>query len=195
MNNDGKKNVLLIGDSIRMGYCERVKEQLSDIANVYFPAENCRDTHFVLCSLGAWKGLCDHDSVDAVHFNCGHWDCARFNYAPDPLTPLHEYEYNIGRIIDAIRYYFPKAKVYFATTTPVIIERLKDRQTMRTNEDIMLYNAAGVKASEEKGVEVNDLFSFALSFDEGKYSDFCHYNDEGNDLLSKRVSEFLRERL
>ena len=38
----GKKNVLLIGDSIRMGYCGYTKELLKDVANVYYPEDNCR---------------------------------------------------------------------------------------------------------------------------------------------------------
>ncbi|HOJ36275.1 MAG TPA: GDSL-type esterase/lipase family protein [Clostridiales bacterium] len=190
-----KKTVLLIGDSIRIGYCEKVKEELSDIADVYFPQENCRDTHYVLCSLNGWTKLCDPKEVDIVHFNCGHWDCARFNYADSPLTPLSEYEYNIKRIIDAIRYYYPKAKVFFATTTPVVESRIGDRQAYRSNDDIRAYNAAGVRAANEKGVEVNDLFEFALPFDEGKYTDFCHYTDEANVLLGQRVARFIRERL
>ena len=36
------KNLLLIGDSIRMGYDTFVREKLSGRMNVYFPAENCR---------------------------------------------------------------------------------------------------------------------------------------------------------
>lgn len=40
----GEKNakVFLIGDSIRMGYCDIVKEQLSDIAEVIYPRLLCR---------------------------------------------------------------------------------------------------------------------------------------------------------
>ena len=34
------KNVLLIGDSIRMGYDKAVKNTLKNVANVYFPEEN-----------------------------------------------------------------------------------------------------------------------------------------------------------
>ena len=41
------KNVLLIGDSIRVGYDKSVKASLEGIANVYFPAENCRFAAFV----------------------------------------------------------------------------------------------------------------------------------------------------
>ena len=36
------KKIVLIGDSIRMGYCEYVKNSLRDVAEVYYPPENCR---------------------------------------------------------------------------------------------------------------------------------------------------------
>ena len=34
------KNLLLLGDSIRVGYCNFVKEMLADEVNVFFPPEN-----------------------------------------------------------------------------------------------------------------------------------------------------------
>ena len=42
------KNVLLIGDSIRIGYGKAVKRTLEGKANVYFPTENCRFASYVL---------------------------------------------------------------------------------------------------------------------------------------------------
>ena len=38
------KQVLLIGDSIRMGYCEAVKEALNDCAEVIFPSRPTNET-------------------------------------------------------------------------------------------------------------------------------------------------------
>ena len=42
------KNLLLIGDSIRMGYDKSVKKTLEGKANVIFPEENCRFASYVL---------------------------------------------------------------------------------------------------------------------------------------------------
>lgn len=36
------KNILLLGDSIRIGYDKSVRKSLESIANVYFPEDNCR---------------------------------------------------------------------------------------------------------------------------------------------------------
>ena len=41
-----KKKVLLIGDSIRMGYDKYVKNYLADSCEVYYPSENCRFAQF-----------------------------------------------------------------------------------------------------------------------------------------------------
>ena len=49
------KKILLIGDSIRMGYCEYVKEALSDSAVVYYPPENCKFAVNVLRFMKEWK--------------------------------------------------------------------------------------------------------------------------------------------
>ena len=42
------KNVLLIGDSIRIGYDKSVRSSLEGIANVYFPEDNCKFASSVL---------------------------------------------------------------------------------------------------------------------------------------------------
>ena len=35
------KKVVILGDSIRMGYDKYVKEALKDVAAVYYPKDNC----------------------------------------------------------------------------------------------------------------------------------------------------------
>ena len=42
------KQVFLIGDSIREGYCEKVKEALRDRAEVIYPGENCRTSQYIV---------------------------------------------------------------------------------------------------------------------------------------------------
>ena len=157
-----KKTVLLIGDSIRIGYCEKVKEELSDIADVYFPQENCRDTHYVLCSLNGWTKLCDPKEVDIMYFNPGHWDCASFNYAT-PADPIERVRVQHKEDNRRHKILLSEGKGFLCDHHPRE-SRTGDRQAYRSNDDIRAYNAAGVRAANEKGVEVNDLFEFALPF-------------------------------
>ena len=71
------KKVVLLGDSIRMGYGSYVKKafELAGTAQVFFPGENCRFSGYVLRNVGPWKAemACGSD-VDLVHWNAGLWD-------------------------------------------------------------------------------------------------------------------------
>ena len=68
------KEVLLLGDSIRMFYQERVKELLGEEYNVSAPEENCRFSMYTLNSLRTW--LPGFPKPDIIHWNNGLWDTA-----------------------------------------------------------------------------------------------------------------------
>lgn len=68
------KKVLLIGDSIRAGYDKYLKKALEDVAEVYYPSDNCRFAEYVLRHLHDWKQGLGLDEVDLVHWNAGLWD-------------------------------------------------------------------------------------------------------------------------
>ena len=107
--------MLLIGDSIRQLYCSAVAEALRGKAEVKWPKENCQSSQNILISLSRWRGLVASPKV--VHFNCGHWDVARWDGDAEPLTSVEEYARNVRNIIRRIRRYWPEAKIVFATTT------------------------------------------------------------------------------
>lgn len=65
----GLPRVLLIGDSISMGYTLGVRAKLKGVANVHHPAENCGPTERGLARLDTWLGT---NHWDVIHFNlCG----------------------------------------------------------------------------------------------------------------------------
>ncbi len=192
--NKDKKTVFLIGDSIRMGYCGYVKEQLSDIANVYYPEDNCRFAQNILVSLGWWADLVpDREKVDIVHWNCGHWDIARWNNDPDSLNTIEEYCALLERIHKAINRLFPNATVHFATTTPMQPGAVNVKN-QRTTAEIIEYNKAAVDAMNRLGVETDDLFAVAKDLPADYYTDYCHYCEDGFRLLGTKVSEYIRKR-
>ena len=53
-DNMKKYNVLLLGDSIRLGYQEYVKNELKDIADVYAPNDNGRFCQNLLAFFHIW---------------------------------------------------------------------------------------------------------------------------------------------
>ena len=167
------KKLLLIGDSIRMGYDKAVKKTLEGKAEVFFPGENCRFAAYVLRYFHEWLKLAGEDGVDVIHWNAGLWDNLRL-FGEDPHTPLEVYVYYIERICIRIQKLCPNAKVIFATSTRVQSEKMNP-DFKRYNEDIEAYNAAAVAVVKKYGFEVNDLYAVSAALPEEAHSDAVHY--------------------
>ena len=191
------KTVLLIGDSIRQGYEQPVREALAGVADVLAPQENCRFAQYVLRNLHEWKGSANvPDDTDVVHWNAGLWDTLIL-YEEEPLTPLKVYTEFIERICCRIRLLFPRAKMIFATSTPVLEHRFPDPDTcFRKNSDIRRYNAAAAEVVLRHGGMINDLYGALESVPESFYTDMTHpYTEEGIRLLSDKVLRSVLEAL
>lgn len=167
------KNVLLIGDSIRMGYDKAVRKTLEGKAKVYFPEENCRFASYVLRYIHEYKRLVEDGEVDVIHWNAGLWDSLRL-YEEDPHTPLDVYAYYIDRICKRIQKIYPGAKVIFATSTSVQSEKMS-KDFKRYNEEIEAYNAAAVEVVKKYGFAVNDMYAVSTTLPENAHSDPVHY--------------------
>ena len=131
------KKIVLIGDSIRMGYDKYVKEALANTAEVYYPAENSQYAENVLRFAHEWIDKSGFGSdVDLIHWNAGLWDCLEL-FGDEPLTSLQYYGEAIFRIHKRLRLIFPKAKIVFATSTAVIEGKAKE--LIRHNNIIRLF--------------------------------------------------------
>ena len=118
------KKVLLIGDSIRMGYDHYVREKLEGQAEVLFPVENCQFAMHVLWYIVDWKDSYQWgEDVDLVHWNAGLWDILHVLGEEEAFTPPEQYRDLLGRIAKRIRRLFPKAKIVFALSRPVQEEK------------------------------------------------------------------------
>lgn len=188
-----EKTVVLLGDSIRLGYCERVKACLEGVS-VYYPEENCRNTQYLLTQLSGYAAALDPKTVVSVLFNCGHWDAAHFGGSSESLTSEEEYRRNLGILVHRLRALFPKASLFFATTTPMNPKAGEDRNP-RTNEEIDRYNTVAREVMKREGVEVLDLNAFTRAFSEESFADGCHFTKEASRLLGDRVAAFLKQRL
>ena len=188
------KNILLVGDSIRIGYDKSVKLSLEGIANVYFPEDNCRFASYVLRYLHEYIGLVPDGRVDILHWNTGLWDCLRL-FEEEPLTPIDVYAYYIDRICTRIKKLLPNTKVIFATCTLVQSEKM-DKNFKRYNEEIEKYNGVAVEVVKKYGFEINDLCSASKDLPDEAHSDPVHYYTPiGTEKFTKQVLTHLSKAL
>ena len=188
---DTKKNIFLIGDSIRMGYRNEVKDLLSDKAEVFFVDDNCRSTQHIMMNLWVWVSMfSDTKKVDLVHFNCGHWDANRWLEGGLPLTSEEEYGRNIEIIIKMLAKEFPNAKIVFATTTPMN-PNPEMAIDSRTTPELIRYNEVAKEVVTKNNIPINDLFEVTKDWDASCYADYCHYTEDTNKTLGKIVAEAL----
>jgi lysophospholipase L1-like esterase len=183
--------VLLVGDSIRMGYAPIVIEKLKDKATFINPKENGEDSANVIKNLDSWM----EEMPALVVLNCGLHDIKFKNgkYQVDP----EKYEKNLKEIVTRIR--GKGAKVVFATTTPIDDERHKNRKTGfdRKDADVKKYNEIAAKVMKAENVPVIDLYAVVTKAGPKKVlrDDGTHYGTEGNLLLATAVVEGIQQRL
>lgn len=184
------KNLLLIGDSIRMGYDKSVAKTLSGRVNVIYPDDNCRFAAYVLRHFHEYMGDVKGEDIDVIHWNAGLWDCLRL-FEEEPQTPLEVYAYYIERICMRIKKLCPNAKVIFATSTRVISEKM-DKYFKRYNEDTEKYNEVAVGIAEKYGFEINDLYALSASLPEEAHSDPVHYyTPMGTEAFTNQVLSYV----
>lgn len=189
------KQVILIGDSIRMGYQPFVAEVLKGEAEVWGPEENGGTSRNVLAHLDEW--VLSRES-DIVHLNCGLHDLARDpdenRNIGDVRVSVDEYERNVRAILSKVQ--SSGRKIVWATTTPVHEDDHRRVKIMERHEaDIEKYNAAALRVAEELKVPVNDLYRVVVEAGEesGMKPDGVHYSDAGSQRLGRAVAAFLRQ--
>ena len=182
------KKIVLIGDSIRMGYDKYVKDALEGVAEVYYPDDSARFSEYTLRYLSDWKAENKWgEDIDLVHWNTGLWDVLEM-YGEAPISNPQQYGETIGKIERQIKILFPKAKQVFATSTSVIEERYHWTRK-RHNATIEQYNKIAVEALEGTGCVINDLYTLTKNAPlEIRAGDPTHfYTPEGTKLIGDRV--------
>ena len=186
--------VLLIGDSISMGYTLPVRELLKGKANVHRPPENCGDTQRGLTSLDKWLG---DKKWDVIHFNFGLHDLKYLDAkgqlaTPDQgkqVNPLPQYEQNLREL--AARLKKTGAKIIWCSTTPV-----PDGSKGRLKEAEIEYNAVAAKVATENGFAIDDLHGVAKSRQaELQLPQNVHFTADGSKFLAKAVAESIEHAL
>ncbi len=184
------KKILLLGDSISIGYREFVKAAFSGVAEVVYPKENGRFAANLLRKLYDFKTeLSLSEDVSLVHWNAGLWDDL---ILPDGKhqTSIERYEEDIERICITLKILFPNATCVFATTTPVLEELYPERfeYYRRFNADTEAYNEAAKRVISRHGGGVDDLYAVMKTVPKDYHSDPTHFNTKGGTrLISEAV--------
>ena len=190
------KSVLLLGDSIRLGYERYVAAMLDGVAKVYTPGDvNNGMAQFVLRWVHEWKRRGGWpDDLQLVHWNAGLWDVLRI-HGDEPLSPLEFYGDTLKRISERLRLIFPNAKQVFALSTWVQ-EDLYRGEYKRFNSDIERFNQIAIEVLTPLGVEFNDLHTVAKTAPKECWSDLTHFNTvEGIQRMGGAVVDCICEKL
>jgi lysophospholipase L1-like esterase len=190
----GLPRVLLLGDSISIGYTLPVRELLKGQANVIRPLENCGETTHGLANLDKWLGT---GKWDVIHFNFGLHDLKYLDAAGKYVPPdqgkqvnlLPQYEANLRELVARLKK--TRAKLIWASTTPV-----PDGSAGRVKGDELRYNEAALRVMKEMGVPVDDLHSVIADGPAGlQQPKNVHFTNEGYLVLAKSVTASVEKSL
>jgi len=193
-----KQRVLILGDSISMGYTPVVKRLLRETAVVVRPRENCEGTTKGALNIDRWIGL-DGGRFDLIWFNFGLHDIKRVRpngkNSNDPEDPRQaepaDYERQLRAIVGKLKE--TRAALVFATTTPVPEGGVRPHRDV---EDPERYNAIARQVMAEHEIPVVDLYAFALARQkEIQPRVDVHFTKEGSAQLGRVVAERIRARL
>jgi isoamyl acetate esterase len=181
--------LILIGDSIRMGYQATVHERLMGV-NIWGPEANGGDSANILSHLDEW--VVAH-AARLVHLNCGLHDLKKPFDSDQAQVGIDEYRRNVGQIFDAIL--ATGAQLVWASTTPVDEDlHHRNKGFDRFAADVDCYNAVALELATARNVPVNDLYAVIDAAGAGHLllDDGVHFTDQGSVLLGNAVAEFVR---
>lgn len=183
--------VLIIGDSISMGYTRPVQKLLEGKAEVVRPAENCQHTGHGIKKIKAWLG---DGKWDVIHFNWGIWDThmvagngaiVKDEAKADAETHIRytpeQYRENLESLVKTME--ATGAKLVWASTTPIM------SRTGERFEDIKVRNAIAAKIMKAHNIPIDDLYEAVLpNAAKWQGGDKVHFTAAGSDELAKLVA-------
>jgi hypothetical protein len=187
----GLPRVLLIGDSISMGYTLPVRALLKGQANVHRIPTNGGSTKDGVAHIDEWLG---NGKWEVIHFNWGLHDLKRMkdgklNLAGDQVSTLAEYEANLRVLVKQMQ--VSGAKLIWATTTPV-----PEGSDGRPAREELKYNAVASRVMKDLGVPTDDLHACCLpNLAEWQLPKNVHFKPNGSDGLAEQAAAEIKAAL
>lgn len=198
---DGLPRVLLIGDSISIGYTVAVRTLMEGAANVHRPLTNCGPTTKGVEAIDEWlKTGGEGKKWDVIHFNWGLHDLKYMGSngggLADPeaagshqQVPIDDYRKNLALLVKTLK--GTGSKLIWRNTTPV-----PEGCAGRVVGDSAKYNAVAAEVMAEAGVPVHDLYTFALErAAEIQLPANVHYSADGSKVLAEDVVRVIGKQL
>jgi acyl-CoA thioesterase-1 len=183
--------VLIIGDSISIGYTPHVIDNLKGVAEVKRHKGNAGPTIRGVARIEEWLGK---EEWDLIHFNWGLWDMYGWEYHKEDRSP-EAYGKRLESLVGRLKK--TEAKLIWATTTPACPAKEKTMER-RFNQNIRISPelerkyldvARGVMTKND--VEVNDLHAF-MKPQWTKYAiadNNVHFTKLGSQKLGEQVAK------
>lgn len=196
----GLPRVLLIGDSISIGYTVEVRNLLKGKANVHRPLTNCGPTIKGLEELDKWLETGGVGKKwDVIHFNWGLHDLKYMGPNGENLAdpkagtskqqvPPKEYQKNLEQLTDRLQK--TGAKLIWRNTTPV-----PEGCQGRVVGDSAKYNKIAAGIMKKRNIPTNDLFTFTNENPGLIREANVHYTAEGSKALAKDVVQSITPHL
>jgi hypothetical protein len=159
--------VLMIGDSISVGYFGDVEKQLAGKAYAArLSTSRCVGDPVLLAEAALVLG---GTSFDVIHINNG----------LHGVGPVSESEYAefLPQFIEHIRRLAPQAKLVWASSTPWRVKGTPDKFDAK-NANVQERNRIAARVMAAQGIPINDLYSLGAEHPE-YFADAVHYNAAG----------------
>ena len=187
--------VLIIGDSISIGYTPHVKEMLEGKAVVTHHRGNAGPTIRGLVHIDEWLG---DTEWDVIHFNWGLWDIYGWEYVKEDRSPAM-YEKRLEILVQRLKK--TGAKLIWGTTTPVCPEA-EVTMRRRFSSDVIIpvslerqYLDAAIRVMKKHDIQINDLYAVMLP-ELKKYAvaaNNVHFTRDGSKKLGRQVADTIAE--
>jgi hypothetical protein len=183
--------VLIIGDSISIGYTPYVIENLKGVAEVKRHKGNAGPTIRGVAGIEEWIG---DGNWDLIHFNWGLWDMYGWEYHKEDRSPK-AYRQRLESLVRRLKK--TGAKLVWATTTPACpanettMERRFKQKVRISSELERKYLEAALTVMNKHGVKVNDLHAFMKPL-WSKYAiadNNVHFTKLGSRKLGEKVAK------
>jgi len=166
--------VIIVGDSVSLGYTLRVRDAMASTANIHRAPTNTGPTTTGLAKMDYW-------------LNGEKWDVIMFNFAiHDAWASTTRYHDNLSEIVRRLKLTNPTSTLVWARTTPFVIANLTPQLTAP------MMNQVSDAIMTSNNIAMIDLYSPIVGHElDYQLADKTHYNEYGKAALAAAVVQGL----